>query len=715
MKEFFRIFSWGIFVGVVATFAIVSSAFGEDEAAMFDPTDNSNSLAPEGGVVRITLGMGTICFTEKLYPVPLSTFYKNIPDWVSRWKIEVGSSTFRSTRFDSATGGTIPSFISSDLYSGEDVDLVLYVSPNNSSEAKEWSFTTYMYCLGSSLSRTNTIKQLGMPEEDLLAVDDSSLQLPSYYGSGQSHSCETSFKSNRRVTVSCDVDWLRVSVNRHSNIISNTTSFDDCHMEDSTSVLKSSNAAKFAWTLNRSSESRTATVTFSAGSVKKTLKITQPGGPKLADVLKPLLLANDEVALTNFTTGGDAPWYGLNEYGKAARSGAIENDQTSWIETTVKGPGTLRFTWVASSSSFDELSVYMGGANAVETSDFGDALFSAPQGWAYGSTLSGWATKTITVPDGVHKIRWIYSKDWSDSEDLDAGFLTQVSWIPAVDDSEKPSESSNLPSSLTFSADGGTKSFTTTWAVKSSASWLTVIKNGDTLNIVASKNTSASSRNATLIATSGSKQETISVSQPSSVASEKFRLDVRNVYIGADGGILITKYSGTSGAVENGELGSLEKLPDWVTASVDAKSKTLYFIVGENTASSSRSSTIVVMAGEERCTYKVLQEGTGIAKPERDENIALENPELFGELQWDDALISQLWFDVDGGEELLSLPSEIVGLPYFMDQAWLVGEFYGNDYWLEAFSNPDCELRETFIFFQMDDGVHAIFVKQNEE
>jgi hypothetical protein len=62
--------------------------------------------------------------------------------------------------------------------------------------------------------------------------------------------------------------------------------------------------------------------------------------------------AVDNVALS-WTTGGDANWVGQTDIsyfgGDAAQSGAITDIQSTWLQTTVSGPGSLSFYWAVSS------------------------------------------------------------------------------------------------------------------------------------------------------------------------------------------------------------------------------------------------------------------------------------------------------------------------------------------------------------------------------
>jgi len=125
-------------------------------------------------------------------------------------------------------------------------------------------------------------------------------------------------------------------------------------------------------------------------------------------------------ALDNYlpwSSGGSASWYlqttQTHDGVDAARSGAIGNNQESWLETTVSGPGYLSFWWRTSSEeNFDFLefhldSVLQPGRISGETS---------------------WQQKVLSLSSGAHTLRWRYAKDSADSTGLDAGFLDQVAF-----------------------------------------------------------------------------------------------------------------------------------------------------------------------------------------------------------------------------------------------------------------------------------------------
>jgi hypothetical protein len=119
-----------------------------------------------------------------------------------------------------------------------------------------------------------------------------------------------------------------------------------------------------------------------------------------------------------FTTGGDNVWSGQTDIsyygGSSARSGSINNGQSSWLQTTVVGPGTLSFYWkVSSEADFDFLELFVD-----------DQLQEG--------SLSGevdWQRKTFSIPKGSHIIRWVYTKDAGVSQGSDCGWVDNVQFM----------------------------------------------------------------------------------------------------------------------------------------------------------------------------------------------------------------------------------------------------------------------------------------------
>jgi len=136
-------------------------------------------------------------------------------------------------------------------------------------------------------------------------------------------------------------------------------------------------------------------------------------------VLPPLPLG-EATGATNlvWTSGGPAGWLGQTNVSHdglgAAASGALGDNQTNWMETTVTGPGTLRFWWkVSSEQSWDPLKLYLDGAMVHGISGEWD-----------------WSQETHHLAPGPHTIRWAYSKDSSLSAGQDRGWVDEVSFQP---------------------------------------------------------------------------------------------------------------------------------------------------------------------------------------------------------------------------------------------------------------------------------------------
>ena len=84
-----------------------------------------------------------------------------------------------------------------------------------------------------------------------------------------------------------------------------------------------------------------------------------------------------------WSTGGAAPWFGQTNTSRdgfsAAQSGSILDNEESWLDATVTGPGTLNFWWkISSEAQYDWLEFYING----ELQDFQDVrgLEAAAQG-----------------------------------------------------------------------------------------------------------------------------------------------------------------------------------------------------------------------------------------------------------------------------------------------------------------------------------------------
>jgi Leucine-rich repeat (LRR) protein len=193
-----------------------------------------------------------------------------------------------------------------------------------------------------------------------------------------------------------------------------------------TALLPNTNLTVFqnpnqSWTLKATpiNQSGIATVTLNVtdnlglkGSQPIAVTVVIPG------TVPPQVLNNPNL---NWITWGNAAWFSettvTHDGVSAAQSGDINDNQESWLGTSVAGPGRLSFWWRASSeTNFDFLQFYIN-------SDL------------QANRLSGetdWRQQTFNVPQGTNTLRWRYSKDQDTSRGADAGWLDEVIYSPGV-------------------------------------------------------------------------------------------------------------------------------------------------------------------------------------------------------------------------------------------------------------------------------------------
>ncbi|MEZ5325828.1 MAG: hypothetical protein R3F19_12295 [Verrucomicrobiales bacterium] len=110
-----------------------------------------------------------------------------------------------------------------------------------------------------------------------------------------------------------------------------------------------------------------------------------------------------DTPLRQWTTGGDASWFGQSNQNHdgsdAAASGAPPGpEQKSWLQTTVSGPATVRFQW------------------RVATEGYGSAYLRMQLDGREQAAITGqseWAEGVLHVPPGSHAVRFEYDKLYS--------------------------------------------------------------------------------------------------------------------------------------------------------------------------------------------------------------------------------------------------------------------------------------------------------------
>jgi uncharacterized repeat protein (TIGR01451 family) len=100
----------------------------------------------------------------------------------------------------------------------------------------------------------------------------------------------------------------------------------------------------------------------------------------------------------------------------AIKSGAIQNSQSSWAQTVVRGPGILSFFWKVSSQVTADYMNYL--TNNVERNRI--------------SGEAGWSQVTLSVPPGLLTNRWQYQKDSSINAGSDSAWLDQVTYTVPI-------------------------------------------------------------------------------------------------------------------------------------------------------------------------------------------------------------------------------------------------------------------------------------------
>ena len=155
----------------------------------------------------------------------------------------------------------------------------------------------------------------------------------------------------------------------------------------------------------------------------------------------PLLFAQTlkqalNVPSLDWTTGGSSSWQaeaGIAQDGVlAAQSGAIADNQESWIQTQIIGPAVLTYWWkVSCEEGFDFYEFYM---NSVLQDDITGEV--------------DWQKQLVPIPPGTNVLRWRYVKDASHSAGGDAAWLDNFALAPS------PSLNDALDTSLPIAIGG---------------------------------------------------------------------------------------------------------------------------------------------------------------------------------------------------------------------------------------------------------------------
>ena len=152
--------------------------------------------------------------------------------------------------------------------------------------------------------------------------------------------------------------------------------------------------------------------------------------------------AVDNSAL-NFTSGGDAAWFGQDSVshfgGDAAQAGRISDSdgQNTWIQTNVTDIGALSFFWKVSSGSGHYLKFYIDGM---------------PIDYISGEV--NWTKKSYSIGAGNQTLKWMYVNDFGYPAGSDTGWIDKIELSPTVSIEEAVDNSA-----LNFTSGGNAKWF----------------------------------------------------------------------------------------------------------------------------------------------------------------------------------------------------------------------------------------------------------------
>ncbi|MFD2166892.1 trypsin-like serine protease [Thalassotalea euphylliae] len=158
-------------------------------------------------------------------------------------------------------------------------------------------------------------------------------------------------------------------------------------------------------------------------------------------------IANDVSTPSEVTwhTGGAANW-SYDETKESLASGAITDLQDSILMAVVSGAGQFTFEWSVSSEE-----------NTEDANDPFDALYLYVNGQQF-DFISGEVDFTeygLELPEGEHRLTWVYSKDPAATEGDDKGYVRNVTFTPQQT-STPTTPTSPTTASSSSSGGGGT-------------------------------------------------------------------------------------------------------------------------------------------------------------------------------------------------------------------------------------------------------------------
>ena len=244
--------------------------------------------------------------------------------------------------------------------------------------------------------------------------------------SGATVTLTTSSGSQRTATTNAKgIYWFRAAANASYTV---SASYGSTSSASQSVTLPASYDTD--WTITDMNADGTVSFSYSTSALYPFGKLGNKWGVNLTLGSSPqpsisLATALDNTSLT-FTTGGSVSWYGQAESSSdgvdAARSGAVGDDQQSWLQTTVTGPGVLSFYW----------NVSCEGSTYNQNWDYLNVSIDDEEKARICGTGNSWTRLSYSIPSGTHTIRWQYNKDGSLSSGDDAGYVDQIVWTPTA-------------------------------------------------------------------------------------------------------------------------------------------------------------------------------------------------------------------------------------------------------------------------------------------
>lgn len=327
--------------------------------------------------------------------------------------------------------------------------------------------------------------------------------------------------------------------------------------------------------------------------------------PALADAV-------NQPALT-FTNSGDLSWVSqtttTHDGVAAAKSGAITHSQTSAMETTVSGPGSGSFWWkVSSENDFDFLTFYIDGV-------------------AQSGAISGevdWQQMSFSLATGTHALKWVYSKDVSDSAGSDCGWVDQLT-LPVP-----PTSTGSLQVAISpqGAIDAGAQ-----WQLDNNGSWqssesiLSGVSTGNHTISFSSVNgwTTPGSQTVNVIANQTASASGTYVAVATRVIGISGNLTFGSVVVGSSTTRTMTiANTGSSPLNVSGITYPSGYSGNWTSGIIPANGTQTVEVTFSPTAAASYNGTVTVASDKTSGTSTIIVSGTGTPVPAPE--IAVEQP-----------------------------------------------------------------------------------------